>query len=111
MTPADDWLLWAVIVVAGVLTFALRASFVFLLGRVGDVPPRLERALGFVPAAVLAALVVPSLLVQDGQLAAGPGNDQLLAGAAAALAAWASENVFATILVGMAVFWGLRFLA
>lgn len=92
------------------LTFTLRASFVFLLGYIGDVPPRLERALGFVPAAVLAALVAPNILLQDSQIAVGLGNHRLFAGAAAALAAWASENVFLTIFVGITAFWGLRFL-
>ena len=50
--------LWLTILGVGVVTFALRLSFIALLGRV-EVPPFLERALRFVPAAVLTAVVVP----------------------------------------------------
>jgi len=91
---------WLAIVVAGVGTFLLRASFLFLFERVGGVPPRLERALRYVPAAVLAALVIPALAAPDG-VPALVGNDRLLAGALAALVAWRTESVLATIVVGM----------
>jgi branched-subunit amino acid transport protein len=64
------------------------------------VPPRLERALRYVPAAVLAALVVPAVVAADGSPTL-LGNDRLLAGAAAALVAWRTESVLATIVVGM----------
>ena len=91
---------WLAIVVAGVGTFLLRASFLFLFERVGGVPSRLERALRYVPAAVLAALVVPALAAPDGAPTV-VGNDRLLAGALAALVAWRTESVLATIVVGM----------
>ena len=110
MTPSSDWLIWTVIAAGGLLTFAFRASFVFLFERIGAIPRRLERALQFVPAAVLAALVVPALLVQDGQIAVGFGNERLLAGVAATAVAWVSENILATIVTGMVVFWAIRFL-
>lgn len=111
MTPSTGWLVWAVIVVGGLVTFAFRSCFVFLFGRVGSIPPRVERALEFVPAAVLAALVAPALLVLEGRIAVGPGNERLLAAAAGTIVAWETENMLATIAVGMAVFWALRFLA
>ena len=44
--------LWLVIFAAGLGTYALRVSFVALFGRLDDVPPNVERALRFVPAAV-----------------------------------------------------------
>jgi branched-subunit amino acid transport protein len=91
---------WIAIVAAGIGTFLLRASFLFLFERLGGVPPRLARALRYVPAAVLAALVVPALVAPDGT-ATVVGNDRLLAGAVAAVVAWRTENVLATIVVGM----------
>jgi branched-subunit amino acid transport protein len=91
---------WLAIVAAGVGTFLLRASFLFLFERVGGVPPRLERALRYVPAAVLAALVVPAVVAADGSPTV-LGNDRLIAGAVAALVAWRTESVLATIVVGM----------
>lgn len=110
MPLASDWVLWIVIVASGLLTYGLRSSFVFLFGWLGELPTRLERTLAYVPVAVLSALVVPALLVQDGHLLLGPGNERLLAGAAATVAAWVTENMFITIAVGIACFWGLRIL-
>jgi branched-subunit amino acid transport protein len=91
---------WLAILLGGVGTYCLRASFLFLFERVGGVPPRLERALRYVPAAVLAALVVPAIVAADGSPAI-VGNDRLLAGGLAALVAWRTGSVFATIAVGM----------
>lgn len=92
--------LWAIILAMGVGTFALRFSVLGLSGHVEGVPPRVERALQFVPAAVIAALVVPSLVVVDGA-ASIAGNDRLLAGAIAAPVAWRTEDILATIVVGV----------
>jgi branched-subunit amino acid transport protein len=102
--------LWAIIAVAGLCTYACRAGFIFLSERVGALPPSVERALPFVPAAVLAALVAPSFLARDGQVALTLADGRLPAGIAAFLVAWVTENMLATIAVGMVVFWGIRFL-
>lgn len=99
MTPPDP-VLWGLILAVGIGTFALRFSFIGLSGRVDDVPPLAERALAFVPAAVLAALVAPALLVVDGAVTVG-GNDRLLAGAFAAVVAWRTEDILATIVAGV----------
>jgi branched-subunit amino acid transport protein len=108
--PLSDALLWVVILAASVGTFAIRLSFIALFGRF-DVPPRLEQALGFVPAAVLTALVAPRLVYLDGALALGPGNERLLAGALAAVVAWRTESMLWTIVVGMVALWTLEWLA
>ena len=99
MTYADA-VVWAIVFAMGVGTFALRFSFLGLSERLGDLPPTAERALEFVPAAVLAALVLPALVVVDGTVAVG-GNDRLLAGAFAAVVAWRTEDILATILAGV----------
>jgi branched-subunit amino acid transport protein len=100
--------LWITIIIIGLLTFAIRLSFILLFGVV-EVPPLLGRALRFVPAAVLSAIILPDLLLRDQHLALGLGNDRLLAGAVAIGVAWFSKNVLLTIAVGMAVFVGLGF--
>jgi branched-subunit amino acid transport protein len=109
---APDTVVWAAIVLGGVGTFAIRASFLFLYERL-DVSERVERGLRLVPAAVLAALVVPAVLEVSGTPVAetglGPvaavrallGSDRVLAGALAALVAWYTEDILATIVVGM----------
>src|SRR6056297_3472890 len=101
--------LWLVILAGGVGTYALRLSFVALFGRLDDVPAGVERALRFVPAAVLSALVVPQFVYADGALALSPANPELLAGALAAAVAWKTEDILATLVVGMAGLWLLTF--
>lgn len=102
--------IWAAIVVIGVATFAFRLSFIHLFGRVDSVPPRAEAALRYVPPAVLAALVAPAVLQFEPTLAATLSDGRLLAGAVGAAVAWRTESVGATVAVGMATLWAVRFL-
>ncbi|WP_232701383.1 AzlD domain-containing protein [Halobacterium wangiae] len=99
--------LWLVILAAAAGTYVFRVSFVALFGRMDEVPPRVKRTLAFVPPAVLAALVAPELLLQDGALAVSLGNDRLLAGLVAAGVAWRTEDMLATVAVGMGVLYAL----
>jgi len=73
-------------------------------------PEWLRRALRFVPASVLAALVFPALTYPDGGLDLSLGNVRLLAGIGGALVAWRTKNVLWTIVVGMVLFWILQVL-
>lgn len=99
--------IWGLIVAIGVLTFAIRLSFIALFGYVEEIPAGLQRALRYVPPAVLGALVLPALL---GGVGTGtPAVDKLTAGVAAAGVAWRTENVLATMVAGMGVLWLLRF--
>lgn len=107
--PLSNALVWVVILGASVGTFAIRLSFIALFGRF-EVPPRLEQALKFVPAAVLTALVAPRLVYLDGTLALGLGNERLLAGALAAVVARRTGSMLWTIVVGMVALWTLEWL-
>jgi branched-subunit amino acid transport protein len=100
---------WGVIVAVGVATFCIRLSFIYLFGRIDRVPPAVTRALRYVPAAVLAALVVPAVVSVEPSLTGTLTADRFLAGAAAAAVAWRTENVTATIVVGLVALWVLRF--
>ena len=102
-TPA----LWLTILGAGAVTFALRLSFIALLGRT-ETPLFLGRALRFVPAAVLTAVVMPLLFYENGALEASLGNERLLAGLVAALIAWRTRSVLFTLGGGMATLWALQ---
>ena len=99
--------LWPTILGAGAVTFALRLSFVVLLGRM-EIPPFLARALRFVPAAVLTAVVVPLLFYADGSFALSLGNERLVAGLVAALICWRTRSVPLTLIGGMAMLWTLQ---
>ena len=109
---ASNTTIWLAILIGGVGTYAIRGSFIALYGRL-ELPAGVENALRFVPAAVLAALVVPELAQVDGtpvaQTGLPPGEavvelitgDRVLAGLLAAVAAYVTEDVLATIIVGM----------
>jgi len=92
---------------AGLVTFAIRLSFIALLGRV-EVPPLFTRALRFVPAAVLSAIIFPELVVRGGAVDLSPGNPRLLAGLVAAGVALRTRSVALTIASGMGALWALQ---
>lgn len=91
---------WLTIILAGLLTFGLRLSFIALFGRI-EPHPLIRRGLRFVPPAVLLALIMPDLLSQNGQLALSLDNSRLLAGLIAMLIAWRTQNAIWTVLGGM----------
>jgi len=93
--------LWLVMLIAGLLTFATRLSFILLLDRI-KVPDWFRRGLRFVPAAVLSAIILPELATHNAALDISLHNPQLYAGALAVLVAWRTRNVLLTILAGMA---------
>ena len=99
--------LWMLFLALAAGTFVLRYSFIYLFGKV-DVPNWLRDALRFVPASVLAALVLPALVYSEGTLDISLNNIRLLAGIGGALVAWRTKNVLWTILVGMVLFWVLQ---
>jgi branched-subunit amino acid transport protein len=103
----DSLSIWLFFIVLAIGTFALRLSFIYLFGKVG-MPGWLRRALRFVPASVLAALVFPALTYPNGALDLSLGNIRLLAGIGGALVAWKTRNVLWTIGVGMVLFWALQ---
>lgn len=103
--PGDS--IWLVIVVVSVVTYLLRAVFLLGIDFFEAFPPTLERLLAFFPIAILSALVVPDLLVIDGGLSVGVHNPRLVAGLVAFGVAWYTDNLLATVGIGMAVFWAL----
>jgi branched-subunit amino acid transport protein len=91
---------WAVMILGGLLTYGIRLSFIFLLGKLA-IPEAGKRALRFVPPAVLSAIVAPALLLPEGRLDPTPGNFRFVAGAAAVLVAWRTKSALPTIVAGM----------
>lgn len=93
--------IWLVMLLGGLLTYGMRLSFIYLLGRF-DVPETIRRALRFVPPAVLSAIIAPDLLMPANHLDFSFGNHRLLAGLVAILVAWRTKNMLLTILAGFA---------
>ena len=101
--------IWVVMLLGGLLTFGMRLSFIYLLGR-ANVPDAARRALRFVPPAVRSALVLPELLMPSGYLDVGLLNHRWLAGLVAILVAWRTRSILLTILAGMLVLLVLQLL-
>lgn len=95
--------IWVVMISVGLLTFLTRLSFIALLERI-QLPAAFQRALRFVPIAVLSAIIAPEVGYADNALFLSPQNPRLLAGILAALVAYFTKNVVLTIVVGMAAF-------
>jgi branched-subunit amino acid transport protein len=94
-------LLWATIIIVGLLTLGMRLSFMVFMGEM-RVAPMAQQALRFVPVAVLSALIAPALFFSSGSLNVSFSNIRLIAGILAILVAWRTKNVLLTIFTGMA---------
>lgn len=99
--------LWLIILIIGILSFALRLSFIALFSRY-DVPKAMQRALRYVPVAVLPALIFPAFFMPQAVLDISIGNERLLAGILAGIVAWRTSNVLMTITAGMATLWCIQ---
>jgi branched-subunit amino acid transport protein len=90
------------------VTFLVRYPVLLLVTRI-PLPDRVFRALRYVPPAVLAAIVVPAILMPDGvTVDVSPTNAYLVAGIVSALIAWRTKNLLLTIVLGMLAFLLLR---
>jgi branched-subunit amino acid transport protein len=92
--------IWLVMLLGGLITFAIRFSLIYLFGRF-KIPETMRRALHYVPPAVLSAIVFPELFFHEGTLNLSLANTRLLAGLVAILVAWVSRNTLITILAGI----------
>ncbi len=101
--------LWVVIFAVGALTYLSRLSFIALFARYA-MPPLVTRALRFVPAAMLAAIVVPAVAIPtadnpDPTLATA----KLVAAGVAVLIAWRWRSPTLTMALGMVALWATQF--
>ena len=98
---------WLLLIGMGLVTYAIRLSLIVLIGRV-DVPPLVQKALRFVPPAVLSAIIFPELLRPVARLICllemcGCWPECWPPGVA-----WRTKNVLLTIGVGMVALWVLQ---
>ncbi len=97
---------WLIVLGGMVTTYLIRLSFVALVPQ-ERLPPSFRRGLSYIPSAVLAAILLPELVLTDGAIDLSLDNQRLLAGIAAALVAWRFKNTWLTIAIGMLVLWWL----
>jgi branched-subunit amino acid transport protein len=103
----SDIALVLMLIVIGTITFGFRLSFIALMDKL-RLPPLLQRALRFVPAAALTAIITPELFIQNGAIFLSPMNARLVAGAIAIIVAWRTKNTLLTIAAGMIALWVLQ---
>ena len=93
--------IWTAIILSGIGTYAMRASFLVFAHRLADVPPSVQRLLRQIPPAALASIVVPALLRPETQI--DLWQPRFLAGVVAALVAWKTRNIALTLVVGIGI--------
>jgi branched-subunit amino acid transport protein len=93
--------IWWLILASGVITFAIRYSFIAVEGHFQP-PGWFRRLLPFVPIAALTALTAPELLLVQGEIIVGGANPRLWAGLVAVIVAAVWRNTLLTIGCGFA---------
>ncbi len=103
----NDWYVWLAIALMTLSTLITHSGF-FLFGHAVKLPPRLKHALSYAPAAAMAAIVVPDLVISGGAVELSLANPKLLAGIGGAIFFLATRHLLGTIVIGMALFTVLR---
>jgi len=98
---------WLVIAAVSAVTYLLRASFI-VFADPHRFPHGFRQALRFVPPAVLAAIVVPGVLMAAGTIDMSWRNARLVAGLAAIAVAMRWRHPLAPIAAGMPALWLLQ---
>ena len=97
--PTTTAAAWLAIVLAGIGTFVMRASFLAFAHRLREVPPWAQRILRQIPPAALASLVLPAFLRPSGTL--DLLTPELAAGAVATVVAWKTRSAALTLVTGL----------
>lgn len=106
----SDLEIWVTIALLAVATALSRTTFILLGSRVA-IPPRIQEALRYAPACALAAITVPDLLLNNGQIQLDFHNYKLLAGIAAIAFYLIKRDMLLMILFGMLLFTAMRICA
>ncbi|WP_148717017.1 AzlD domain-containing protein [Chitinolyticbacter meiyuanensis] len=91
-----------------VVTYGVRV--VLWLGSGHAFPDSVRRALNYVPIAVLTAIVVPAVFVQEGAINTGWNNPQLAGALVTGVIVWRWNKLLAGIAGGMLVYGAWRWL-
>ena len=102
-------MIWWVMIVCGLLTFAARFA-IFSDIAPQKLPAWSEDVHGFVPVAVLTAIIVPSVMIGMDHTMQIADNPRLPAALFAIIVAWLSRSVLATIAGGLAAMWCLNWI-
>lgn len=95
------------IAVAALVTALMRTVPILLLSRF-RLSPVVQQWLGFIPAAIMAAIIAAEL-IEKPALASSGISVSLLAAAIATITGILTRGLFATVIAGMVAYSGLRF--
>ena len=95
--------IWLVMVASGLLTFAARFSMIGLF-QDRELPQIIKQILTYVAPSVLAAIIIPDVLLIDGAVTV-LDNPKIPAFLLAMVAAALTRNVLVTISTGMIALW------
>lgn len=98
----DAWTLFTIIGLAGVTV--LSRCFFFILDRPWSLPAWARRALAYAPVAALAGVVVPEVVMSQGELVATWQDARLYAAAAGTAMYFWRRSVLGTLVGGLAVY-------
>ena len=98
----------AIVIVGLTVITVVTRGFFFLSEREIPIPTWLRQGLRYAPLAAMAAVVVPEIVMQQGQLIQTARDARLYAALAAAAWFWWRRDILGTIVVGMLVLLPLR---
>jgi branched-subunit amino acid transport protein len=97
--------LWTVATIIGLaLVTVVARSFFFISTRPWTLPPWVQRGLHYAPIAALAGVIVPEIVMTQGQLVSTWQDARIFAAIAGAAWFFWRKSVLGTILAGMAVY-------
>ena len=110
MSGATDG--WTLLAIAGLAAMTvLSRCFFFILDRPWSLPAWAHRALQYAPVAALAAVVVPEVVMANGQLVSTWQDARLFAALAGVAVYFWRRSVLLTLVLGMAVYLPLHLVA
>lgn len=99
--------IWASIALLTISTLLTRSGF-FLFGHAVRLPLKLQHALGYAPAAAMAAIIMPDLMTSGNAVELNWLNPKLLAGIGGGVIFMTTRHLLGTIIAGMTLFTVLR---
>lgn len=94
---------WFLVIGMALLTFVPRYLPFGLAGKI-TIPPLFERALSFVPTAVLTVIIVQTAVIRDGEVNLSLQNHYLMASIVSFVAALITRQLYLTIFFGLVSF-------
>jgi len=91
---------WSSIILLGIGTFCIRASFIYMSSRL-NISIRMREILSFIPCAIFPALITPMVFFHQGQSHLLMHKERVFALIFASFVSYKTKNILVTILTGL----------